>query len=62
MDRDAIDKVSVTYDEIISALNNQIGQLNSELIASKIMIQKLQQIIEDIDQSNKDEDSKTIIK
>ena len=62
MDRNALDKANVTYDEIITALNNQIGQLNSELIASKIMIQKLQQIIEDIDQDHKGEEDKKTIK
>lgn len=55
MDRNAIERANVTYDEIISALSSQIGQLNSELTASKIMIQKLQQIVEELDQP-KDED------
>lgn len=62
MDRNALDNANITYDEIITALNNQIGQLNFELIASKIMVQKLQQIVENIDQDHKGEEDKKIIK
>lgn len=42
MDRDAINDIKMSYEEVVSILSSQIGQLTTELIITKTMLQKLQ--------------------
>jgi hypothetical protein len=45
MDRNAVENVTVSAEELIALLNNQIGQLNAEILANRIIIQKLQDML-----------------
>lgn len=42
MDRDALNDIKMSYEEVVSILSSQIGQLTTELIITKTMLQKLQ--------------------
>lgn len=57
MDRNALDNISVSYEEIANGLASQIGQLQAELIANRIMIQKLQNLLQDINRAYNHQDA-----
>lgn len=48
MDRNAVESPTVSYEEIIAGMANQIGQLHADLIANRLMIQKLQNLLQKI--------------
>lgn len=57
MDRNAVDNISVSYEEIANGLSLQIGQLQAELIASRILIQKLQSLLQGMDRTYAHQDA-----
>jgi hypothetical protein len=46
MDRNDIKNVEISVEELIPLLTAQISQLNTDLLVSKLMIQKLQNLVE----------------
>lgn len=46
MDRNAINNVNLSYEEIVSILSTQIGQLTAELLATKAVLKKTQDLLE----------------
>ena len=54
MDRNAVANIAVSYDEMVPVLTSQIGQLHVELMASKMLIKKLEDIIASLNHSHDD--------
>ena len=45
MDRNAVENINLSYEEVIASLSAQIGELTTELIVTKTMLKKAQDLL-----------------
>lgn len=47
MDRNALESTNVSYEEVVTILSTQIGQLTAELLVTKAVLKKTQDLLND---------------